>query len=447
MSDVTAKQQPAKLPTRSMRRIVAASLFGTALETYDIYLYGTAAALVFAPLFFPAGDNNVALLLSISTFAISFIARPIGAIVFGHFGDRIGRKKMLYITLLLMGASTMAIGLLPTYEVAGLWAPLLLCILRFAQGFGFAGEYSGAVLMLVESAPAEKRGFYAGINNVGPVFGFVLSAGAFLLVGNSMSEQDFLAWGWRLPFLASVILLGIGVFVRTRLPESPVFEATKKTEAERPNRMPVFQVIRYYPKELLLASGANICHFATFYIFSVFALSYGKTTLGLSNATVLSILMLAISLHVVFIPYASARSDRIGRKKSLYLGFGAIALTVFPFWALFSTGDYWPMLLGSCMLMIAYSFVYGPLASFTTETFGPSVRFTGAALAYNIGGIVGGGLAPVLATMLLTEFGSPYPIAAYILILALVSITCVAFSRETRAVDLLEDRADKQNTI
>lgn len=425
-----------------MRRIVFARVFGTALETYDLYLYGTAAALIFGPLFFPAHDPAVSSLLALATFAISFVARPVGSLVLGHFGDRLGRKRMLFFTLLLMGLSTTGIGALPAYAAIGLWAPLLLCLLRFLQGFAFAGEYTGSVLMLMEHAPPERRGFYAGINNVGPVFGFLLSGGGFLLVANSMSEAAFVAWGWRIPFLASFVLVLIGLYVRMSVPESPVFETVVERGAivHEPKKLPFLQVFAKYPKELLLAAGVNISPFATFYIFSVFSLSYAKKTLGLSNGVVLSIAMLAMCTHLIAIPYAAARSDRVGRKNALITGLILTVLFIFPFWALLNTGVYPLMLLGSCLLMVAYAFTFAPLPSYSGELFGADVRFTGSAIAYNAGGIIGGGFAPIVASLLLDKFHSPYPIAAYIGALALISIGCVILSEETQKRSLLDRR-------
>jgi MFS family permease len=423
-----------------MRRVVTASLFGTALETYDIYLYGTAAAIIFAPLFFPGGDPATAALLSIASFGISFVARPLGAVVFGHYGDRIGRKRMLYLTLLLMGVSTALIGLLPTYAAAGMWAPVLLCLLRFVQGFAFAGEYSGSVLVLLENAPARERGFYAGLNNIGPVFGFVASAGFFLALTSSMSGPSFQSWGWRIPFLASVLLVAVGLYVRRCLPETAVFEKEVGSRSARRGALPIVRLLRRHPRQLLLASGANICHFATFYVFTVFALAYGKGQLGLGNGFVLSIVIVAVCSHLVAIPYASSLSDRVGRRPVLVAGFVAIIGATFLFWTLFPTRSWGLMLLGSLTLMTAYSFVYGPLASFTTETFETSVRYTGGALAYNIGGILGGGLAPVVATLLMQTYGHPYAIAVYIAVLGVISLGCVVAAGRTEKLDLFSDR-------
>ncbi|UZE20228.1 MHS family MFS transporter [Pseudomonas sp. B21-054] len=426
---------------KSMKNVVAGSLFGTALETYDLYLYGTAAALIFAPLFFPGTDEAVSRLASLASFAISFVARPLGSLVLGHFGDRIGRKKLLYLTLIIMGLSTVGIGLLPTYASVGIWAPIMLCVLRFIQGFAFAGEYSGAVLMLLEHAPRRKRGFYAAINNIGPVFGFIASAGLLLIVSSLLSVEDFYKWGWRIPFIASLALLVVGVFVRSKVAESPVFEKTaeKRAAAKGPNPSPAMRLFTKYPKQLLLVAGANICHFSTFYLFTVFALSYGQKELGLSNAFVLSVAMVAICTHLVIVPFAGAMADRLGRRTMMLIGFAVTALAAFPFWHLFSTGQFLPMVLGSCLFMAGYGLVYGAVPSFTGEAFGPSARFTGFAMATNVGGIIGGGTAPIVGAYLLSHYGSPYAISVYTVVLAAISALCVYLSAETRTINITDE--------
>ncbi|MDQ0124805.1 MFS family permease [Pseudomonas lini] len=426
---------------KSMKNVVAGSLFGTALETYDLYLYGTAAALIFGPLFFPGSDDAVSRLASLASFAISFVARPLGSLVLGHFGDRIGRKKLLYLTLIVMGLSTVGIGLLPTYASIGIWAPIMLCVLRFIQGFAFAGEYSGAVLMLLEHAPRRKRGFYAAINNIGPVFGFIASAGMLLAVSAVLSKEDFYSWGWRIPFVASIVLLAVGIFVRSKVPESPVFEKTAKKRAvtSEPSQSPAMRLFTRYPKQLLLVAGANICHFSTFYLFTVFALSYGQRELGLSNAFVLSVAMVAICTHLVVVPFAGAMADRIGRRRMMLIGFAVTAFAAFPFWYLFSTGEFWPMVAGSCLFMTGYGLVYGAVPSFTGEAFGPSARFTGFAMSTNLGGIIGGGTAPILGAFLLSHYGTPYAISVLTIALAAFSALCVFLSAETRDTDIVDE--------
>ncbi|MEN0139630.1 MAG: MFS transporter [Rhodococcus sp. (in: high G+C Gram-positive bacteria)] len=437
--NVESADRNAETDPREMRKVVAASVFGTAMETYDLYLYGTASALVFAPLFFPNQSPAAGTLLALSTFAVSFVARPLGAIVFGHFGDRVGRKSVLFITLLMMGLSTFLVGFLPTYATIGLAAPALLVLLRFLQGFGYGGEYSGAVLMLAEHAPKNRRGFYAGLNNVGPVIGFLASSGLFLGINAAMSDESFMQWGWRVPFLISIILVGIGLYVRIQVSESPVFKhASVKPQ---PKAAPLPDVFRFYWKELILGTGANIAQFGVFYLVTVFALTYGTDHLGLSRLTILGAVLIAVATNAISVPIASALSDKFGRRYLIGAGLIMTGIWGFPFFALLNSRNFALMVLGFVVMMIAYSTIYGPIASFVSELFGTSVRFTGSALAYNAGGIVGAAFAPIVATILLERFDSSIPISVYIALMSVVSLLCVYLARETKDIDLEDDRA------
>jgi metabolite-proton symporter len=424
-----------------MRKIVAASLIGTALETYDLYLYGTAAALIFAPFFFPNADPTAGLLLSLSTFAISFIARPIGAIVFGHFGDRVGRKNMLMISLMLMGLATFAIGLLPTYSAIGVTAPLLLVFLRFVQGFGFGGEYSGAVLIIAEHAPPAKRGFYAGLNNIGPVFGFILSTGIFLFMTNVLDEASFTAWGWRVPFLLSIVLVGVGLYLRLRISESPIFAESAKAGVT--SKVPLFSVVKHYPKELLLATGAMILMFAVFYTFSVYTLSYGTSVVGYERSQVLVSVIVAIAISAVSIPGFSALADRVGRRRISLIGTALTILWVFPMFWLIDSGNVILLALALIVLMVLYGMLYGPIAAYLGELFGTSVRFTGMGIAYNVGGILGAALTPIIATLLVSAAGGSWAFCLYLIALGMVSLVCLLLLPETTNVDLTADRAGR----
>jgi metabolite-proton symporter len=424
-----------------MRKIVAASLIGTALETYDLYLYGTAAALIFAPFFFPNADPTAGLLLSLSTFAISFIARPIGAIVFGHFGDRVGRKNMLMISLMLMGLATFAIGLLPTYSAIGVTAPLLLVFLRFVQGFGFGGEYSGAVLIIAEHAPPAKRGFYAGLNNIGPVFGFILSTGIFLFMTNVLDEESFTAWGWRVPFLLSIVLVGVGLYLRLRISESPIFAESAKAGVT--SKVPLFSVVKHYPKELLLATGAMILMFAVFYTFSVYTLSYGTSVVGYERSQVLVSVIVAIAISAVSIPGFSALADRVGRRRISLIGTALTILWVFPMFWLIDSGNVILLALALIVLMVLYGMLYGPIAAYLGELFGTSVRFTGMGIAYNVGGILGAALTPIIATLLVSAAGGSWAFCLYLIALGMVSLVCLLRLPETTNVDLTADRAGR----
>ena len=424
---------------RDLRRVVMASVVGTALEAYDLYLYGTAAAIVFGPVFFAEADPAAATLLSLSTFAVSFVGRPLGAVVFGHVGDRLGRKRTLIITLLLMGISTFLIGLLPPYAYIGVAAPLVLTILRFAQGFGYGGEYTGGVLMIAEHAPPARRGFYAGLNNAAPVAGFVASSLLFLMMSSLLTREEFLSWGWRVPFLLSVILIGLGLYVRRQLSESPLFVQSEKAERQR-RHVPLFDVLTRYPKEILVAAGANVGQFATFYLVATFSLSYGAAERDYDRTAILSGLIIAVTTNAITIPVSAALSDRVGRRPVLIAGSVAMILWAFPFFALFDSGNYLLMVLALVGGMAAYGITYGPIASFTTELFGTSVRYTGSAVGYNLGGVIGGAFAPLIATLLFSAFHSTVPISLYLVTVAGVSIASVIVSRETRNNDLTQER-------
>lgn len=423
-----------------IRRVVAASFMGTAMETYDLYLYGTAAALVFSATFFPNYAPGISTILSLSTFAVSFIARPLGAVVFGHYGDRIGRKKMLYITLLLMGLGTFAIGLLPTYASIGIAAPACLVALRFLQGFGFGGEYSGAVLMIAEHAPPEKRGFYSGLNNIGPAIGFVISTGIFLAVTSLMSGADFLSWGWRIPFLFSVLLVAIGLYLRTQVAETPIFKKAIEENSASTRTTPITGVLKHYPKELALATGALMLIFAMFYLFSVHSLSYGTKELGMSRTTLLTAAIIAMVVNAIAIPIFSAMSDRVGRRATCLWGTALTAAWAFPFYWLFDTRNAVLVTFAFCVQMILYGMVYGPVAAYLSELFGPSVRYTGMAVSYNLAGILGAAPAPILATVLLHSYGGSWAISAYLIVLAAISFACLFALPETKASDLMVDR-------
>ena len=427
---------------KQMRKVVLASFMGTALETYDLYLYGTAAALIFAPLYFSNQEPALALVLSLLTFAVSFIARPIGALVFGHFGDKIGRKRTLYVTLLLMGISTALVGALPTYDMIGVAAPIILVLLRFLQGIGFGGEYSGAVLMILEHAPAEKRGFYAGLNNAGPAVGFLASSGIFLGMSLTMSDDAFLTWGWRIPFLFSLALVAVGLYLRMAIAESPVFEKARAIETKQSKtQIPVVNVFRYYWRELLLASGSFILIFAMFYLVSVHTLSYGVSNLGLSRDVLLIALMLGVAIYGLAIPIFSNLSDRIGRKKILLIGVALAAAWQFPFYWLLDTANIVLIGIAVTVELIIYAAIYGPAAAFVSELFGSKGRYTGSAVSYNIAGILGAAPAPIVATLLVNETGASWPIALYMVAIAAISFFCILALPETRNRDLTADRS------
>ena len=419
----------------SIVQVAVASFIGTAIEWYDFFLYGTAAALIFNRLFFPTFDPLAGTMAAFGTYAVGFVARPLGGIVFGHYGDKIGRKSMLSLTLLLMGVATFCVGLLPTYAAIGAWAPILLVALRMAQGFGVGGEWGGAVLMAVEHAPAGKRGFYGSWPQVGVPAGLLLSTGVFSLV-STLPEAQLLAWGWRVPFLLSLILVGVGLFIRLRVQETPAFSRLKETGREA--QMPLLDAVRAHPRNILLAMGARMAENGFFYIYTVFVLVYVTEQLGLPRSTILTGVLLATACELVSIPAFAALSDRIGRRP-VYLGGAAFsALFAFPFFWLLDTrqtGLVWlAVVLG---LNPGHGAMYGPQASFFSELFGTRVRYSGASLGYQLASVFAGGLSPLIATALLSwSGGKPWPIAMYMVGMALITLVSVYLAAETLSGDI-----------
>lgn len=407
------------------RRILLASLAGTAVEFYDFYIYATAASLVFGPLFFPAESKSIQLLSAYASFAVAFFARPIGAAVFGHFGDRIGRKSTLVGSLLLMGGSTVAIAFLPTYAMAGLLAPVLLCLLRFGQGFGLGGEWGGAALLAVENAPPGWAGRFGMVPQLGAPVGFIAANSLFLLLGIMLSPEQFLEWGWRLPFLLSIILIGLGLWVRLKLTETPAFvEAMSK---ESPPSVPFSEVLARHIRPLLAGTFGVVACFAIYYICTAFALGYGTTSLGYSRTAFLSIQLIAILFMALGIILAGWFSDVLDPRRVLIGGCIAgitVGLLLAP---LMQDGSLVLIALFLSLGLLAMGFVYGPLGAWLPALFPARVRYTGASIAFNIGGILGGGLTPIIAQALadgggLTFVGLYLAIACSLSLIALVLI-------------------------
>jgi MFS transporter, MHS family, shikimate and dehydroshikimate transport protein len=433
--------------TQSIKTVATASFIGTTIEWYDFFLYGTAAALVFGELFFPESKPLIGTLLALGTYAVGFAARPIGGIVFGHFGDRIGRKSMLVLSLLIMGIATFLIGVLPTFTSIGLMAPILLVTLRFAQGIGVGGEWGGAVLMSVEHAPKGRRGFFGAWPQMGVPAGLLLSTGAFAAVQAMTSEAAFMSWGWRVPFLASAILVVVGLFIRLKIMESPAFERVKETKTEAPK--PIVDVVRKYPREVLTAMGMRVGENGCFYILTVFVLAYGEEELGLAKGTMLTGVIIAAALGLVTVPLWGHLSDRFGRKP-LYLA-GALITTLwaFPLFGLINTES--PVLIWLSIAIginLGHDLMYGPQAAYFSELFGTRVRYSGASLGYQLASVFAGGFAPLIATALLAaNGGDPMLVALYMVGLGLVSVVATLFAPETLHKDVHEDEQEERELV
>ncbi len=388
---------------RQHSRILLASLVGTSVEFYDFYIYATAAALVFGPLFFPAGDPATQLLASYASLAVAFVARPVGAWAFGHYGDRIGRKSTLVASLLTMGLSTLAIAFLPTYADIGYWAPLILCVLRFGQGFGLGGEWGGAALLAVENAPPGWRGRYGMVPQLGAPIGFIAANGLFLVLGLTMSQAAFLAWGWRIPFLLSVVLVGLGLWVRLKIAETPAFAAV--LEEGPPPAVPMGELLRNHWRAALGGTFGAVACFAVYYLATAFALGYATTTLGVDRQVFLSLQLIAILAMALGIVLSGIWADRSSAGNVLTWGCVGAVASGFALTAGLGSGSLTGMFAGMAFMLFVMGFVYGPLGAWLPELFPARVRYTGVSLAFNMAGIIGGGLTPVAAQALATGQG------------------------------------------
>ncbi|WP_079186525.1 MFS transporter [Streptomyces sp. CB01580] len=425
MTDTTAPPRTAdETPRRTVspHKVAFASFIGTSIEWYDFFLYGTASALVFGDLFFPTGDPLISTLLAFATFGVGFAARPIGGAVFGSLGDKLGRKKVLVVTLLVMGAATAAIGLLPTYGQIGVAAPILLVLLRLVQGFGVGGEWGAAALMAVEHAPKGRRGFFGSMPQMGVPAGTILSTGAFVLI-NRMDEQTFLSWGWRIPFLASFLLVIVGLLIRVSVEESPEFE--KLVKEKKQVAMPLRSAVRDHWRVILLAGGMRFSENSVFYVVTVFLLSYGTTALGLERAALLNAALIAAFVEILTIPYFGAVSARFGARR-MYLSAAALSvLLAFPFFLTVNTGNMVAVTIAMIVTIVVACVMYALQPSMMGSLFPAEVRSSAVSIGYQIAAVFAGGLSPFIATGLYAWSGEQWwPIAAYMMVMGLITWIC-----------------------
>ncbi|QXI29608.1 MFS transporter [Pseudomonas vanderleydeniana] len=432
-SSTTFDDARSTTPLNSTARVATASFIGTAIEFYDFYVYATAAALVIGPVFFPQTDGTAQMLSAFLTFGIAFLARPLGSILFGHFGDRIGRKSTLVASLLLMGVCTTLIGVLPGYSSIGAWAPLLLCLLRFGQGLGLGGEWGGAALLATENAPEGKRAWFGMFPQLGPSIGFLAANGLFLILAMSLSDEQFRSWGWRIPFLLSAVLVIVGLYVRLKLEETPIF-ANAVARQERV-KMPLIELFSRYWVPVLLGSVAMVVCYALFYISAVFSLSYGVANLGYSRETFLGLLCFAVLFMAAATPLAAWASDRFGRKPVLIVGALLALLSGFTMEPLLGHGSTWGVALFLSLELFLMGVTFAPMGALLPELFPTHVRYTGASAAYNLGGIVGASAAPFFAQKLVAMGGLSW-VGGYVSAAAVLSLIAVLCLKETRYSDL-----------
>jgi MFS family permease len=426
----------------NMQKVALTSLAGTSIEWYDFFLYGASAALIFPTVFFGETTPSTALILSLLTFAAGFIARPIGGIIFGHYGDKVGRKKTLVIALVLMGVSSTLIGLLPTYTMIGVAAPILLTTLRFAQGLAIGGQWGGAMLLVTESAPANQRGYYGAFAQAGVPVGVILANLAFIVTSSMVSEESFFAWGWRIPFLASAILIGISMYIQLNLEDTKAFkelEASRKVGASvEIKSSPIIEAIKKYPSKIVLAAGAFLSIQVTFYILIAFLLAYGVASAEVTRDDMLIAVLIGSGIMIPFQFFFSAYSDRHGRRGVFMLGATLTAVWSFAIFPLVDTGNFWLIVLAISLGLVFVSMMYGPQAAFFTELFSTEVRYSGATLGYQFGAILGGAFAPTIAALLWNDYGIIW-VSVYIAFASLLTLISVLSLTETYQSDLNQD--------
>jgi len=428
----------------SPRKVIVASLIGTSLEWYDFFLYGTASALVFNKLFFPNFDPLVGTLLAFATYAVGFIARPLGGLVFGHFGDRVGRKQVLIVTLLIMGIATFLIGALPTYQAIGVAAPILLVVLRFVQGLGLGGEWGGAVLMSLEHGAPDRRGLNASWPQVGVPVGNLLAAGVLGLLNLLLTEDAFLSWGWRIAFFLSGALVLVGLWIRMTITESPLFEEVES--AGEKARMPLIEVIKRHPRGLLVAMGARLGTDVAFYTFTLYILTFLTANLGLPRSVGLNAVLIGSAVQIALIPLFGGLSDRYGRRPVYALGAVSAAVWAFVFFPLLSTRSPVVIVLATVVALITHAAMYGPQAAFIAELFSTELRYSGASMGYQIAGVLGGGIAPLVSIALAGATGTAFAVSFYVLAMVVLTLIALWAAPETAWEDLHDYTPDRAHT-
>jgi MFS transporter, MHS family, shikimate and dehydroshikimate transport protein len=441
MGTPSSTNQAGQLGERAVRKIAGLSLVGASVEWFDFFLYGTAAALVFPKVFFPNADPATGVLLSFATFGVGFVARPVGGIIWGHFGDRVGRKKAFLSALLTMAVGSVLIGVMPSYAAIGVAAPILLTVLRFVQGIAVGGQWGGAVLLATEFAPKHKRGLYGSVAQIGVPVGVLLGTVAYFFLSLVMSPAAFLSYGWRIPFVASVVLVGVAMYAHSRLEETPAFTHLQQLAAEREasgvvSRSPVLEVLRTSWRRVLLAGGAFTVVNTTFYIYITFLQDYGVRILHMPRSTVLLAIAIVAIIQIPALAGFAAISDRIGRRKMYLAGSIGTAIWAFPLFWLVDTGTGWGLTLGLLGGQVTLSMMYGPLAAFFSELFSAKFRYSGASLGYQLGALLGGAISSLVAAWLFAEFHSNVPISLYIIAVSLIAIACVLALTETYQHDM-----------